>query len=478
MQNFKKFLFFAPLPLLLAELINRIFFEGASSDFNMVIFMSVWMISWWISGVAPLGATALIPLIFLPVLQIAPLKEITPFYSDSMILLFLGGFIMARGLEKTELSERFALNVLRITGRSDTGVVMGFILSTALLSMWISNTATAIMMIPIAQSVLKFLEKNTEHTQKDFAHISTVIYLTIAYAANIGGTMTPIGTPPSVILVGFLETLYGLKIDFWKWMLIMVPVSVLFLILQFFLLNFLFKFKIEITKNFRQHIHDSINNLNPFDRSQKLALGIFFLCCFLWIFKDVFNYLVGVKFLEDTTIALLGGVLFFFIPYQFKGFKRILDESDIPTLPWNIILLFGGGMAMAGVLEKFGVIQTLVSLFEGIPAHSPYLLILTLSLLTLLLTEIMSNVALSIIALPLLMGLGQAKGIHPILIGLPAAICSSYAFSLPISTPPNAIVFGSNKIKMNDMVKAGVIMNALGVISVMSLGWILMKALF
>lgn len=403
------------------------------------------------------------------------LKEITPYYADPMIYLFLGGFILARGLEKTELSERFALNVLNVTGRSDTGIVTGFIIATSLLSMWISNTATAIMMIPIAHSVLKFLENNTNHQSEDLSRISTVIYLSIAYAANIGGTMTPIGTPPNVLLIGFLDSLYQIKIDFWKWMLVMVPVSGLFLTLQFYLLGKLFPYHIHITSDFRQFVKRKINELDPFNHSQRLAISLFTLSCFLWIFKDPINNLFSVKILSDSAIALFGGLLFFFIPYDLRGFKRILDEKDIPSLPWNIILLFGGGMALAGSLEEFGLIQEIVSLFEKVPATNPYLLIFLLTVMTLLLTEVMSNVALCMIALPLIMALGKAKGIDPILAGLPAAIAASYAFTLPISTPPNAIVFGSNKIRMKDMVRAGVIMNVLGVLTVMTAGWFLIQ---
>jgi di/tricarboxylate transporter len=299
---YRPLFFFLPFLGLLGEFLFRLLFNEAMSNTSLVVFMALWMIMWWILGIAPLGITALIPLIYLPLMQILPLKSITPYYSDPMIFLFLGGFIIARGLEKTELSERIALNVLKVTGRSDGGIIMGFIVATAVLSMWISNTATAIMMIPIAQSVLKFLKENT-----------------------------------------------------------------------------------------------------------------------------------------------------------------------------NIILLFGGGMAMAGVMEEFGIIQSMVSLFDQVPATSPYLLVLLLAILTLLLTEVMSNVALCMIALPILMSLGEAKGIPPVWIGLPAAICASFAFSLPVSTPPNAIIFGTNKILMKDMLKAGIIMNILGVISVMSLGWVLMK---
>lgn len=217
----------------------------------MVIFMASWMVSWWIFGVAPLGISGLIPLVFLPMMDVLSLKNVTPYYSDPMIFLFLGGFILARGLEKTELSERFALKVLTLTGHSDGGIVIGFIVATASLSMWISNTATAIMMIPIAQSVIQFLKNNTEHTEKDIRNITTVIYLSIAYAANIGGTVTPIGTPPNVLFIGYLENLYHIQIDFWKWVVVIGPVAVFLLGLQYFFLNWLFRYKIAITGEFR-----------------------------------------------------------------------------------------------------------------------------------------------------------------------------------------------------------------------------------
>lgn len=478
MKNIHRYIiFWAPFIFLIAELTAVQFFSIQLAKEVQIIAMAVWMVTWWIFSIAPLGATALIPLVYLPLHQLLQVKEITPYYSDPMIFLFLGGFIIARGLEKTELSERFALNVLKVTGHSDAGIVGGFIISTALLSMWISNTATAIMMIPIAQSVLTFLEKNTEHSEADIKNFRTVIYLSIAYAANIGGTMTPIGTPPNVLLVGFLQNFYQVKIDFWKWMAIMVPVSVLFLFAQFLILNKLFRYKIGISDEFRVFLNKAIKNLKPFNHSQKLAIGIFVLSCLLWIFKDLINYGLNFKLLDDTTIAMFGGVAFFVIPYNFKNLRMILDTSDIPALPWDIILLFGGGMAMAGSLEKFGLIESIVSMFVEVPSTSPYMLVLLLATLTLILTEIMSNVALCMIALPLIMGLGISKGIDPVLIGLPSAICASYAFSLPISTPPNAIVFGSNKIQVKDMLRAGIIMNILGVFSVMTLGWFLMKTL-
>lgn len=473
---YKPIAFLLPFLGLFIEITSRFFFNEALSNTSLVVFMAVWMIAWWILGIAPLGITALIPLVYLPLMQIMPLKSITPYYSDPMIFLFLGGFIIARGLEKTELSERFALNVLKVTGRTDGGIILGFIIATALLSMWISNTATAIMMIPIASSVLKFLQENTDHSPKDMSNMTVVIYLSIAYSANIGGTMTPIGTPPNVVLMGYLNSLYGIRIDFWRWVAIMAPVAALFLGMQYLLLNRLFKYSVPITEEFRSFVRLKIKELSPFNNAQRLAVTIFIISCSLWIFKDLINYLSSVKLLSDTGIALLGGLLLFFIPYKIEGFKRILDEEDIGTLPWNIILLFGGGMAMAGVMEEFGIIQYMVSLFDQVPATSQYLLVFLLAILTLLLTEVMSNVALCMIALPILMKLGEAKGIPPVWIGLSTAICASFAFSLPVSTPPNAIVFGTNKIPMKDMLRAGIIMNVLGVICVMSLGWVLMKS--
>ncbi|MGB0372435.1 MAG: SLC13 family permease [Opitutales bacterium] len=475
----KKVVAILPFIVLLMEV-----FFGAISGLGdpqaaLTLFMLAWMVSWWIFEILPLGVTALIPMVFLPLMNIASVRTVAPMYSTSIIYLFLGGFIIARALEKTALNERIALCILKVTGKSDRGIVLGFIIATAFLSMWISNTATTVMMVPIALSVIGFLESNLPADKTTgLKSMALVLFLSIAYSANIGGTMTPVGTPPNVVFLGFLDEIYEITVDFWKWMLVSVPVALCLLLIMVFFLKFVFPYSLPIDQSFRGFIREKLANLGEVSKAQKLTLIIFSLVCSLWVFKDAVHALVGTKFLNDTSVAILGGILLFLIPYDRKENKPVLNIDDIKFLPWNIMMLFGGGMALAGALKDAGLIQATTDYFEAMNIGSEYWLVFALALVTLFLTEIMSNVALCMVALPVIMQLGVAQGIPPLLIGFPAAICSSFAFSMPISTPPNAIVFGTNYVKVKDMLKVGILLNFIGVGVVMTVGWFLAKKFF
>ena len=439
---------------------------------------------WWVVEVVPLGVTALIPIIILPVLGLTELKTVTSAYSNPVIYLFLGGFIIARALEKTKLNERIALRILSVTGRSDRGVLLGFIIATAFLSMWISNTATTVMMVPIAMSVVQFLRNNVENLDsKTLRGFQISLFLAIAYSANIGGVMTPVGTPPNVVLLGYLDDLYSQQVDFWKWMLIGVPVGVSVISIMYYLLIRIFPFAIEIGKDFQSFVKKKLTTLGSIDSKQKLTIIIFASVCGLWVFKGLIHYIFGAKFLNDTSIALFGGLALFLIPYKDVNWRRVLDIDDIGFLPWNIVLLFGGGMAIAGALNQVGLIDVVTSAVSGgvTPGSSEmniWLLTLGLTCVALFLTEIMSNVALCVVALPVIMKLSESAGLHPMVIGIPAAMASSFAFSLPISTPPNAIVFGTNVIKVRDMIKIGLILNFLGLAVIVTLGWAIIRYIF
>ncbi len=478
-MNFKKSIFiFLPIILLLIG----IFFDKTQgfSDRNMYfcLFMAGWMVAWWILEVLPLGITALIPLFYLPMMQIMGIKQVSPFYANPVIYLFLGGFMIARALEKTKLDERIALNILSVTGRSDSGIIVGFIVSTAFLSMWISNTATTVMMVPIALSVIHFLTHNLpQDSRQTLDAMTVVLFLAIAYAANIGGIATPIGTPPNVVFMGYLDELYARKIDFWKWCVITLPVAVGLLAVMFYTLKGLYRFQVFIPANFKDFIRERIDGLGRIDGAQKITIGVFLLAITLWIFKDLINYLVGADFLDDTSIAILAGVLLFLVPTNFQDLNPVLDKSDIPQLPWDIVLLFGGGMALAGALKEVGLIQLTTEYFAAFDFASPYWMIVTLAALALFLTEIMSNVALCVVALPMIMKLGEAQGLDPVIVAMPAALCASFAFSMPISTPPNAIVFGTGMISVKQMLRAGVLLNAIALTVTMTLGFYLVKAL-
>ncbi|MGH1467802.1 MAG: SLC13 family permease, partial [Bdellovibrionales bacterium] len=265
----EKILIILPFLFILLELSFGVLNPSSNKDISLCLFLAAWMVSWWVFEILPLGVTALIPLFFLPFFQIMPLKAVSPAYSNPVIFLFLGGFIIARALEKTKLDERIALNILACTGKSDFGIVIGFTIATAFLSMWISNTATTVMMVPIALSVVHFLKTNIQTENKSsIDSLAIVLFLSIAYSANIGGITTPVGTPPNVVLLGYLEDLYSHKIDFSSWLLATTPVAVTLLFIMLLLLKKLFPFKVPIPENFHSFLSVKISSLGKFNTPQ------------------------------------------------------------------------------------------------------------------------------------------------------------------------------------------------------------------
>lgn len=476
MNNHKLLLIFGPFIILALDLVIAWSHFGSNPKMILSLFLLFWMVTWWIFEIVPMGVTALIPLFFLPLYQIVPIKDVSPHYANPVIFLFLGGFIIARALEKTKLDERIALSILRVTGSSDNGIIIGFIIATTFLSMWISNTATTVMMLPIAMSVIQFLQDNLdEKNKKGIPALAAVLYLSLAYSASIGGIMTPIGTPPNVVYLGYLSDLYQRKIDFWRWLVAMAPMSILLLIAMFYILKKLNPFQIELPATFKSFINDKVKSLGPINIQQKITIAVFLLAGSLWIFKDFIHLLVGTEFLNDTSIAIFCGVLLFLIPTNINTANPILDRSDIPRIPWDIVLLFGGGLALAGCLETVGIIELATQSFGRFQFGSSYIFVGILVVVTLILTEVMSNVALCVVALPLIMKLGEAQGVDPLLVSLPCAICASFGFMMPISTPPNAIVFGSNAITMKQMMRGGLLLDIAGVALIMTVGYAMIQ---
>ncbi len=467
---------FPPL-LLLFEALMGLSHQLENPSMGLVLFMAAWMVLWWIFEILPLGITALVPLFFLPFFNIQEIGSVTPSYSNPVIFLFLGGFIIARALEKTQLDERLALNILKITGRTDQGIILGFVLATAFLSMWISNTATTVMMVPIALSVLHFLRDQLGKSN-NLQNFAIVLFLSLAYSANIGGIMTPVGTPPNVVFLGFLDELYSKKIDFWRWLVATAPVALTLLAVMFGFLRWLNPFTLPIPKDFKTFIGERLRSQGNLSAEQKITIALFFLAAFLWIFKGLIHYVFAIEFLNDASIAIFCGFLLFAIPSSIKTYNTVLKLEDVSKLPWDIVLLFGGGMALAGALKDQGLIQLVTRFFTEFGFSHPYFLIFSLAAVVLFLTEIMSNVALCVVALPVLMKLGESQGLDPFLVALPAALCSSYAFSMPVSTPPNAIVFGTGAIRIQDMLRAGILLNFIALFITMTLGHLLTFKIF
>lgn len=431
-----------------------------------VLAVGAWMVAWWVTEAVPVPVTALLPLVTFPLLQITTGREAAQPYGDPVIFLFMGGFIMALALEKHNLHQRIALNLIRITGTSGNGIILGFMLATALISMWISNTATAVMMLPIASSVTALLAKDLTSGNDDrFQKFATGLMLCIAYAASIGGIATIIGSPPNVVMVGYMKRFYNLDVSFAKWMLIGLPLMGCCLVALYFIVTrVLFKNNLPVIPGSKQLIQEKLLALGKLSAQEKRVLAVFSVTCFLWIFRQWINSIVGKNLLDDTTIAMAGGIVMFLVPTGARDGNFILHWDDMRGLPWGILLLFGGGICLADGMEKAGLVDIVGNYFSGKNDWSNGTLILSLTAISMGLTELMSNVALTTIFIPVVFGIADGFNINPIWLGLPVTFAASCAFMLPVSTPPNAILFASGHIKVRQMIKTGLLLNLISLI--------------
>ena len=445
---------------------------------NSVAAIGAWMVLWWITEPVPIPVTSLLPLVVMPLSGITTMKEAAQPYGDPVIFLFMGGFILALGLEKYRLHQRIALTLIRMTGTSGDGIILGFMLATALISMWISNTATAIMMLPIASSVTSLLARDLNlDNDPRFNRFATGLMLAIAYSASIGGMATIIGTPPNVVMVGHVKRIYGTDVPFADWMIVGVPVMVLTLASCYFIITkILFKNQLTHIEGSAELIRSKLNELGPMSKMEKRVLGIFGVTCFFWIFRQWINQLAGGNFLDDTSIAIGGGILMFLVPGG-KEMKPLLDWKDMKEMQWGILLLFGGGMALAEGMEKSGIVEQIGSYFSQ-NKISGAILIFSLTLISMALTELMSNVALVTIFVPVVFGIAEGAGINPVYLAMPVTFAASCAFMMPISTPPNAILFASGHIKMKEMVKTGFLLNVFSLVIIFILSITLMNRIF
>lgn len=436
-----------------------------SATAGKVLAVAVWMIIWWIAEAAPVPVTALLPLILFPFLGIMKMSEAAAPYANPIIFLFMGGFMIALALEKHRLHERIALNLVRITGTSGNGIILGFTIATGFISMWISNTATAMMMLPIAVSVINLLRRSTEETQTiGERNFGIALMLVIAYAANIGGIATIIGTPPNVVFVGLLDQFAHEKISFGKWMLVGLPLSIVVMGLGYFMLTrFIFPNKLHQISGADALIKNRLVDLGPMRKEEKLVLTVFTSTSLLWIFQQPLNMLLGSELLNDTNIGMAGGSLMFLVPASLKQFKFLLVWKDTEKLSWGILILFGGGLCLAQGLSSAGIIQAVGS-YIAQQSQSVNWLLFGLIAASIFITELMSNVALVQIFIPVVFGIATNLGIDPILLGMPVAFGASMAFMFPVATPPNAIVFSSGHMKVKDMMRAGLVINIIALL--------------
>ncbi len=428
-----------------------------------VFSIALWMVIWWIFEAIPIFATALLPMILFPTTGVFKLAEATTPYASPIIFLFMGGFMLALALEKHQLHRRIALNLIRLTGTRANGIIMGFMLATAVLSMWISNTATAVMMLPIALSVVKLLDRN-EQTFSGFGKFKTALFLSIAYAANVGGMATIIGTPPNVVLVGLVKNILDQEISFAGWLIIGLPTVTIMLVLVYLMLTrVLFRHGIGKIDQADDFIKAELKTLGGWTKEQRWVAIIFSLTAICWIAKSQINTLIGFDLLNDTVTAMSGGLATFIVPINRKG-KMLMNWESMKKLPWGILILFGGGMALAKAMEEAGFVDQIGIVISQYDAMPVWLLLLILTALALFLTELMSNVALTTIAIPMVISIAGGLSVEPLLLAIPVAMATSCAFMMPISTPPNAIVFSSGYISIKQMVRAGFVLNLIAIL--------------
>ncbi len=446
---------------------------GLDATANKAVAVAVLMITWWISEALPMPAVALIPLVLLPLLNISSMEEVAKAYSNPVIFLFMGGFMIGLAIEKWNLHKRIALRIVQKTGTSGNRIILGFIIATAFLSMWLSNTATTMMMFPIALSVIAVMKEH-EQQSTSLTNFSLVLMLVVAYASNIGGIATIIGTPPNVAFVAFIEKKYNYDIQFIDWMLVCTPIAILLLItLYVVLVKWMFPNKISNSAEANNYINNEIKALGNMSPAEKRVMVIFIGTALLWITKDLLNQIGWFK-LNDSMIALIGALFLFATPAGKKADDKtvmLLTWSDTSKMAWGILLLFGGGIALANSLEQVGVMAQVGQWLAGFSNMHGLLLVLLIVVICIFLSEVMSNVAQVIVLAPVLASLADALQLDPLLLGIPMALAASAASMMPMGTPPNAIVFSSGYIKLKDMIKAGFVMNIISIILITLFCW-------
>lgn len=438
-------------------------FELVSEKGDVVIAVALWMLFWWITEAVSISVTALLPLLLFPLLKILPIADVGANYGSPIVFLFFGGFVMALALEKVNLHKRIALNIIRLTGTTPNKVVLGFMIATASLSMWISNTASTVVMLPIALSVINLLINDEDGFTKNDQNFALSVMLGIAFSANAGGIATVIGTPPNSVMIGLLENEYNIQISFLKWMTLGLPFSIVLITITYLVLvkwmfpNHDLKFNAS-----KEVIQKELKKLGPTSGKEKMVLVIFGITVFLWIFRTLINNIFPGLGLSDTMISIFAAISLFAVPYNSKKGDFIIEWRDTSKLAWGILILFGGGLALAKGMSASGI----VDLVANTIAQSDISVLFTASLLILLMlfmTELMSNVALVAVLAPVVAGIALGLGIPILYLLIPVTMASSCAFMLPMATPPNAIVFASGYVKVPQMARVGIILNLISV---------------
>ncbi len=483
--------------------------SGITPEGQRMAAVALLMALWWIGEVVPIAVTALMPLVLYPLLGIMPSKNVAPNYGNHLIFLFLGGFMIALAMEKWNLHKRIALTIILKIGTSPQRVIFGFMTATAFLSMWISNTATTMMMLPVAMAVVRQIASQTKFSsevpdsQAVEKNLGLALMLGLAYSASIGGVGTLIGTPPNIIFAGFYHNSFPDRPDitFLDWMLMALPVVIVFLpLVWWYLCRFSTSIplsKIEVSDGAQEVVGKELNNLGPMNLAEKWVAGVFAVTAFLWMFRKPISLgplsLPGwsglfpwPEYLHDATVAMLMGLFLMFAPIgllnglKIEGKREffLLDWQTVQRgIPWGILLLFGGGFALASGFKVTSLDQWIGQQLSGVEAFPLWGVILVLCLGITFLTEMTSNTATATMIFPIIAGAAVAAGLDPLLLMVPVTISSSFAFMMPVATPPNAIVFGSGWVTIPKMSRAGLALNIIGACLVTLLAMVVVQGL-
>lgn len=423
--------------------------------------LAILMVLFWLFEILPIYVTALFPLVLAKPLGLLDSTDLASAYGNKNVFLFFGGFVLSLGLEKWDVHKQIAEGIIRLVGKSKSKIVLGFILSTGLLSMWISNTATTLMMLPMSLAVLSKIEGDKG------SKFPRILLLSIAYSASIGGMATLVGSPPNVTMAGILENSYGIDISFIDWMKYGLPLSFIILIILFFFMSFI------LGAERKAEIKGFHFDKKKWTTNQYRVIGLFLCVVMLWVFRKPIVSITGFSF-TDESVAVLGAILLFVIPNKDGG--KLLQWKDTSKLAWGILLLFGGGLALAKMLEKNGVIAELAKMLDGWHGLSLVTLLTILVFFAIFGTEIMSNLALVSVLIPVVAEFAiGSENISIIQLCMPVTLAASCAFMLPVGTPPNAIVFSSGKLSIPDMARTGFVLNLVSVLIVVLFSLLFIK---
>ncbi len=428
----------------------------------------LWMAIWWATEAIPVPVTAFLPLVIFEPLGITTLKDAAAPYANPIIFLFLGGFLMALALERWNLHRRIALAILDKTGTDGRRLIGGFMFVCAMLSMWMTNTSTTMMLLPIVLSVIAVVRDNvsdlSEKSQSDF---QIAMLLGLAYSASIGGLATLVGTPPNALLIGYLAENYEIEISFARWMTVGIPVTLVMLPIAWLVLTrYLYPVNVPASEAVNRHLHELREELGPMTTPEKRVAVMFILVVLSWMLRRPLTELLGITGVSDPGIVMTAGILFFVLPSGNPEQPRLMTWKNALRLPWGVLILFGGGLSLAAAVSNTGLALWLGESLAPLNAFGLAVLVVAAVALVIFLTELTSNLATTATLLPVMGAIAVQAGLPPLMLTVPITIAASCAFMLPVATPPNAIVFATGQVTIPQMVRAGIALNLIGIVVV------------